>query len=398
MPFAKKYQPKSLKEVIGQDTAIKKIHDFIANFKKSRKRALILYGPSGSGKTSSVYAVASQFNLEVFELNSSDFRNQEQVNTRLGSALKQRSLFYQGKIILVDEIDGLSGREDRGGVSALAKLIEETTYPIIMTSNNPYEDKLKTLRNKAELVQFNDLDFISIFSVLKKVSDHEKIHYEEETLKSLARRSAGDLRGALNDLETLAYNNKLTKEELDELGDRNKVDTILNALVKIFKGKDLNVAITAFDNVEEDLDKVILWVDENLAKEYKGKDLAEAYDRLSKADVFRGRIRRWQHYRFLIYVNALVSAGIAASKEEKSKTFVQYGPTTRLLKIWQANMKYAKRKEIARKIAAKTHSGAKETIKLMPYYQVLFKRNSHLRTEMTKEFDLNKEEIEWLKK
>ncbi len=68
MPFAKKYQPKSLKEVIGQDTAIKKIYDFIENFKKSRKKALILYGPSGSGKTSSVYAVASQFSLEVFEL------------------------------------------------------------------------------------------------------------------------------------------------------------------------------------------------------------------------------------------------------------------------------------------------------------------------------------------
>ena len=69
--------------------------------------------------------------------------------------------------------------------------------------------------------------------------------------------------------------------------------------LRFYKSTDPNVAITAFENVEEKLDQQLLWIDENLPKEYtKPEDLAKAYDKLSKADVFNRRIRRWQHYRF----------------------------------------------------------------------------------------------------
>ena len=107
-----------------------------------------------------------------------------------------------------------------------------------------------------------------------------------------------------------------------------------DALLKVFKTTDPFVALSAFDNVNEDFDKRFLWIDENLPREYKDpKSLARAYDALSKADVFRGRIRRWQHWRFLVYIRAYLTAGVAVSKDEKYKKMVQYARSTRPLKI-----------------------------------------------------------------
>jgi len=358
---------------------------------------LLIYGSSGIGKTSSVYAIANDLNLEIFEINASDTRNKEEIETRLGSVINQRSLFSKGKIILVDEIDGLSGMKDRGGVQALIKLIQKTSFPIILTATNPWDNKFSSLRSKCEMLQFNELNYSDVYEYLKKICSRENIDYDNLALKSLARRQT-DLRAAINDLQMLTSDGKLDKKRLDELGDRNKTETMINALIKIFKNSDPLIARDAFENVDEDIDKQFLWIDENLAKEYQGKDLAEAYDKLSKADVFYRRIRRWQHWRFLVYINALITSGIAVSKDKKYKKMVKYTPTSRLLKLYWANIRYMKRKSIAQKLAEKTHSSVKDSIKDIPYFQVIFNKNEEMAEKISEELDLNNEEVGWLKK
>jgi len=401
IPWTKKYQPKNVNEVKGHDKAILELKNFILNFKNQKKKTSIIYGSSGVGKTCSVYALASDLSYEVFELNASDFRNKNMIESRLGSAIMQRSLFSNNKIILVDEIDGLSGKNDRGGVSALAKLIDKSIFPIIMTAANPYDKKLNAVRKKANLIQFHNLNYLSIFSVLKNICTKEKIKSDEDALKSLARHNAGDLRSAINDLQTLTHETKeLKNEDLNELSDRNRKENMLSALMKVFKTTDINIAIKAFENVEEDINKQFLWIDQNLPVEYqKPEDLARAYNYLSKADVFKGRIRRWQHWRFLVYVNALISAGVAVAKDEKYKGFTSYKPTTRILKLWRANMKYQKRKSIALKIAEKTHTSSKRALQdTLPYLSLIFKKNKELSGKFAQDFELDKDEVEWLKK
>ena len=400
-PFTIKYQPKKTDEIIGQDTAIRKLKDFVINFKKQRKNAALIYGPSGVGKTISVHALANDLDLEILEVNASDVRNADQINSMIGSAVSQMSLFSKGKIILVDEIDGLSGMKDRGGLLAITKLIEKSSFPLILTITNPWDYKFNKLRRKTEMIEFTPLDYSNIFKILKKICDDEKIKYDEMILKGLARRAGNDARAAINDLETLTIEAKeFTKKSLEELGERNQQDTILNALFKIFKTTDPKVAIGAFENVKENLDEQLLWLDENLPKEYtKPEDLARAYDKLSKADVFNRRIKRWQHYRFLVYINALITAGIAVSKKEKYKTHVQYKPTGKLLKLWWAKQKSMKKKAIAERIAEKTHSSKKEVIKnTLPYLQATFKKNKNFRDELINELGVSKEEAEWLRK
>lgn len=400
-PFTIKYQPKKTNEIVGQDDALRKLKGFVVNFKKQKKKAALLYGPSGVGKTISAHTLASELNLEILEVNASDVRNSEQIKSLVGAAAGQQSLFFRGKLILLDEIDGLSGHEDRGGLQAITDLIEKTSFPLVLTATNTWDYKFNKLRRISEMIEFVPLEYTTIFEILKKICISEKIKYDEMVLKGLARRAGSDARAAINDLQTLTMEAKeLTKESLEELGERNKTDTILNALFKIFKTTDMNVAISAFDNVNEDLDEQLLWLDENLPKEYtEAEDLAKAYDKLSKADVFSRRIKRWQHYRFLVYINALITAGIAVSKKEKYKTRIEYKPTGKLLKLWWAKQKSMKKKAIAEKIAERTHTSSKEALKdTLPYLQVAFKKNKIFRERLTEELDLSREEVEWMGK
>jgi replication factor C large subunit len=395
-----KYKPKNIKEIEGQEKVIERVNSYINNYINEKKKALILYGPTGCGKTSIVYAIANELNCEIVEINASDYRNADEIEKKIGNALKQYSLFYKSKIILIDEVDGLSGTKDRGGMSMLAKIIEKSPFPILCTTQNPYEEKLSTLRKKCELIELNTLSYLSVFSVLKRICINEKVEYEELSLKGLARRSGGDLRAAINDLQMLSINNEFKTKELEELSQRDHQDTIHQALMKVFKTTDANVSRDAFNNIPEDIDKIMLWIDENLPKEYKNpQDLARAYNMISRADVFKGRIRRWQYWRFLVYINDLLSSGISVSKDEKNKEFIKYTPTTRILAIWRANMKYSKRKQIAEKIAKKTHTSKKRVIEsTLPYFQQVYKNKSKNKNKLSEEFEFDKDEIDYLSK
>ncbi len=400
-PFTRKHVPKHSSEIIGQASGVAILKRFVANYSTQKKKLLIIHGTPGCGKTASIYAVASEMNLEIIEINASDIRNENAIESIVGAAARQRSLFNTGKIILIDELDGISGTSDRGGVAALTKLVAESSFPIVATANDPWDKKFSALRSKAELVLFNSLDSGSIYSILSKVCTIENISFSEAALKTLSGRSSGDARGALNDLQLLSQGaHMLDSRDIDELSPRDREESIKKAMVKIFKASDITIAAGAFENISENMDEAILWLEENIPLEYKKPgELARAFDCLSKADIFRGRIRRHQHWRFLAYVSFLSTAGVALAKEQKYSSFAAYQPTSRILKIFIANMKYQKRKAIAEKIAAKTHTSKKEAIKsTLPYLAIIAKNDKNAGDQIAREFDLDKEELEWLRK
>ena len=59
-------------------------------------------------------------------------------------------------------------------------------------------------------------------------------------------------------------------------------------------------------------------------------------------------------------------------------------------------MKYAKKKEIAAKLALKTHTSSKLAMQQVPYFQAMFKKEVNER--MANELELSAEEVEWLRK
>jgi len=398
MPFPLKYQPQTESDILGQEEPLQKLNHYLTNFKTQKKKAALIYGPIGCGKTSSIHALAKQTNAEIIELNSSQLRNEEGINSTIGQALKQQSLFFQTKIVLIDEIDNLFGRQDRGATQTITKLIQTTNYPIIMTANDPFDKKLSNLRKVSEMIEFNKLPHTIIAEKLKLVCQLENIQYEDKALNTLARIQDGDLRGALIDLQLLTQNKNLTSENLEHLTDRKKTDNIFQALRLIFKATTTKNSLRALDNVDIPLNEIFLWLDENLPKEYTQPEaLNNAYQQLSNADVFNGRIKRQQHWRFLVYIYNFLSAGISTAKIKKNSQFIQYQPTRRILKLWQAKMRHAKKKDLALKVAHATHTSQKQAIQHLPYFQHIF-RNTPNPQLFINQLDLSQDEVDWLNK
>lgn len=397
--WLKKYEPKIADHLAGQDRAIKEIKEFLSSFKSQKRKAALLIGPVGCGKTSSVITIAKGLGLEVVEVNASDTRNADEIESKIGAAAKQASLFFRGKVILVDEVDGISGQHDRGGIPALVRVIESSAFPVMMTATDVEDAKFSPLRKAARIIHFEQLSPATVSGVLKRICTAECVSCEEIALSSLSRRCAGDLRAAINDLQSLTQHKKaLTSEVVSGLDDRNRIEQIESALIKVFKASDAKIADSAFESVGEDPDECLLWVDENLPKEYEGPaSLARAYDCLSKADVYRGRIRRWQHWRFLVYVNTLMTAGVAVAKDARKKLPVIYERSKRLLSIYILNMKYAKRKSIAQKMSSITHCSSKRCLKdSLPFMRYACRANKEIAASIVDQCGLDDEEAEWI--
>ena len=113
MQWTEKYRPKFFGEVRGQNLAVEKVREFV-RYRGGLKKALILHGPPGTGKTALAYVAANEMDAEIFELNASDLRDREKLREILKPAIEQKSLSKSNKVILVDEVDGISAVEEEG--------------------------------------------------------------------------------------------------------------------------------------------------------------------------------------------------------------------------------------------------------------------------------------------
>ncbi len=391
--FTLKYAPHHSSEILGQPLAVAQLKDFILNYKLKKQKAALLVGPIGCGKTSSVYALAEELKYDLLEINSSELRNADAISTFLGSALGQQSLFFTPKLILIDEVDNISGVQDRGCLPALLKAIEKSPFPVILTANDVEESKFKALKKSCLQIPYAPLPYKTIAQCLQKIAEREGITVEEKALNSLARQADGDFRAALIDFQICLQNKRCTGEDVLSLSDRKRQQSIITALMLIFKSSSVENALGALDDVDVELKDVSFWIDHNLPAEYKTiSSLAKAYEHLARVDIFQGRIMRRQHWRFLVYMKDLLTAGVSSAKEGKNPEIVNYKPTMRFLRMWQANIKNAKKKEIAVKLAGKTHTSTKVAREQIPFFQVIGKNNKLLAEEL----GLTDEETEWL--
>jgi replication factor C large subunit len=368
MSLTEKYRAKRYADIIHQEQAVKEVQKFLKEFPK--KKALILHGPAGTGKTSLAHAAAKENDLEVLELNSSDLRNRLKLEETLRPATQQSSLFKKGKLLLMDEVDGVTGT-DIGGIQELVKLIHSTAFPIIMTCNDVWQSKLSPVRAKSKIVEMKALDLGSIIALLLKISEQEGLNKSPQFLKQIAIKSQGDLRAAINDLESYS---RIGVEELDLTDKRNVSQSIFNVLRRLFKERQPFLEL--FDTTDESLDEILLWIEENIPKEYKNEALAKAYYALGNADVFRGRIYKNQSWRFLVYQNIFQSAGVSFAKGAPLDGFTKYEKPKRVLKIWLNNQKIAKKKTIAKKYARMVHCSTKRALRDFPILTPILKQES----------------------
>jgi len=391
-----KYSPKSIAEVVDQEIGIKKLITCITN---QKKKNVILAGPHGCGKTSSVHAIANEYNMEIVEINTSDKRNKNNLEDKLNSIAMQQSLFCKGKIILIDDIEGISARHDRGGMLELLKLIKKSPFPVIFTVDNPYTKKLAVLRRNTTIVEFQEIKPQHIKEKLTEIAKKEKIDITEFNVSNIIYGSGGDLRAAITDFQVIVETQN-TKQQNDELeSQRNQTLEMPLALLRIFKTTNPNTSMDSIKNISEDYKKLSLHIEQNLSREYTKKlDLKRGYDMLSLADVFNGRISRRQYWGFIKIILILLTSGISLAKDEKYKTIVKYSKfIERLSNIVDSRRKNAMKQDIITKISAKTSTSEKKIkIETYPYIKLMYEITPHNTTQISNYYEFNEKEKTYL--
>ncbi|MFZ8855820.1 MAG: replication factor C large subunit [Candidatus Nanopusillus sp.] len=399
-PWIKKYSPKHINEIINQAEAVGKIKSFIEKYPNVDKKALLLYGPPGVGKTSSIYAIANDLNYEVVEINASDNRNARAIHAKLGEAIKGKPFFRKGRIILVDEVDGLAGFQDRGGVGALIKIIEESRWPIILTANDPWDPKFKKLRDVCDMIEFKKLSNTDIIRQLRRICANEKITIDDDVLSALAERSSGDLRSSINDLQALATMSKhITLKDLEVLGYREREITIFRALGQMFKATTIMGATLPFADVDMDPEEIKAWVEENISNEYENiKEIYEAYNWLSLAVIFYGRIYKRQYWDLLKYFTTLMYAGVSLAKEKKYNKFTKYRMPQYVKRLAQNKEIREKIDELSKNLQKKVHTSRKRVREVyINILIVLMKNNEKMGKKYAEILGFNENEISYIK-
>ncbi|MFW9931159.1 MAG: replication factor C large subunit [Candidatus Thorarchaeota archaeon] len=350
LPWTERYRPSTRSELVGNPESIDSFLDWIISWKKGipKKRAALLVGPPGTGKTSSVGAIARDLDYEIVEFNASDKRNKDSIETFVSRSALQQTLTGNPRIILLDEVDGLSGTSDRGGVSAILKIIDQSVHPIVMTANDPDHPRLKDLVKSCLLVQFSALDKETIIQVLSKLARENSITISEETIQIIASKSAGDLRAAISDFESIVEGNISS----EELGTRDVRTSIEQTLRRLFMTTEPSVAKMIINQADIDHDSLVLWLEENLHLHLgTPTELNRGLDSLSVADLYLGRIMRQQNWKLLAYVYDFLSSFIASSRTKSPFRRVEYSEPLWPLLIWKGRRKRDKSDELSSHLA-----------------------------------------------
>lgn len=342
--------------------------------KAGLKKAALLSGPPGTGKTLVVGIIARSLGLDLVEMNASDFRTEDLVERIAGGASLQASLFgNKGKLIFLDELDGISGRQDRGGLSAIVRVIKESRFPIVMAANDPWDPRFRPLREICEMIQFRRIRAPSVEVQLKRIARLSGIEVEEELVKRLAERSGGDLRAAINDLQMLGDGKKTLKDsDVGMLAARLQERGIFDVMKEVFSAEGVLDAKLAAEGATVDPEMLLQWINENIPNQYPDAgERAYAFNWLSKADVFMGRVKRKQMWELMGYTFELALGGAALARRGEYR-YARYSFPRRIGILSQTKEVRGRKREVLAAIAKETHASVKKVAtEYLPYIEAL---------------------------
>jgi replication factor C large subunit len=401
--WVEKYRPRKIEDITGNDEAKALFLEWLKN-KKHTKKAVLLYGPPGVGKTTLVMAAAREFGFGVVEMNASDTRSEKAINAVAKPATSYTSLdsFAEGakgggNVLFLDEVDGIAGNEDRGGVNAILKIVEESLVPVIMAANDPDIEKLRPLKKVCLLVRFQQVRIPLIIALLQKICQLEHVKAEFEALERIVQNSRGDVRSAINDLQSLSEeNHALTLQDTMLLSSRNKDVSMDETLRRYFSAQSIAETSSLLLYSSVDYDDLLLSVADNLPKRYTdANELAKAFNYVSQADLFRGRIGAENWHLLKYFYNALSEASAVNPESYKPFTFIT--PPIRIMTLFWTKPKRSLLQGICTKIGALCHVSielAREAY--VPYIRLMLIKKP--RSPLVAYFEFTPEEVDYLTK
>ncbi|MBI4020396.1 MAG: replication factor C large subunit [Candidatus Aenigmarchaeota archaeon] len=365
-----RHRPRSLKEMAGHGKSVEEIAKWLDLWKPGR--GLLIHGGPGVGKNLIVELLSRERNLLLLEASAPDISVEQLENMSVAGS--SRPLFHKGKLILIDEVDGISSRE-RGAVAAVSALIRSSSYPVVLTANDIWNQKLRPLRALCDAVKLGKIPSPSIEKRLKEICKAEGVAVEDGALKALARWSQGDMRSVLVDLQLLLGGRKeLTMADLESLGFRERENSVFNIMPTIFNSGSMSTAKNAIRTAGMDPDDIFWWIENNIPNVFKNPgEIANAYDILSKADLFRRQVIVQQNWRFKAYMIDIMSAVSTAGKPAGG--FIPYQPPQRLIQLGATRAKRQAMQELCTRLGAHLHCSTRSVKRdYLPFLKALVKK------------------------
>ncbi len=394
MLWTDKYRPQTLDEVVGNNKEKKIIQEWIKNWKDGNpQKPLLLVGPPGIGKTTLAQIIAHEFS-EYVELNASDKRSHDVIKSTIGESSSSRSLFGdEYKLIILDEVDGIHGTNDRGGVKAIGEIIKNSKHPLILIANDFYSKRLTSIKPKCDVIKMAKVRSPSIKKALREIAEKEEVTVNPKALDLISKKSNGDMRSAINTLQALSDKTEvLEPSDVENLVTKDSRSDIFNAITGVLKSKNPSHVREAL-RVEEDPTLVMEYIAENIPREYtKKSEIKKAYENIAKADLYFGRAQNSRYYGYWKYASDFMGIGVSSSKKETYKKFTKIQTPTIFGLMGRNRGKRNLRDSIAEKMSQKMHISHSIAISIFPYLEIMFK-DAELAWEISDFLELEENEI-----
>ena len=411
--WTEKYRPQSLDDVIGNPGAVNTLRSWAESWNRGipEKRAAVLIGTPGIGKTTSAEALARDMGWSIIEMNASDQRNGEAIENIAIRGSKFNTFSSEGdyletqkgqrKLIVLDEADNFFGNADRGAIPVITRLIKETQQPVVLIVNDYYELSRKCSAAKTDTVQitFQKPKAVSMVKALNRIAVAEGVEVDPDVMNIIAEKASGDMRAAVRNLEALSLGQThITAEMAEGISSRDKRNDMYVLMSAIFRSQDAMKARRVMMDTDTDPPELELWVDENLPYEYMDKgDLVRGYEKLSRADIYLGRVGRRQYFGLWSYASDMMSAGVNTARMSSRYSHDRLHFPSYLSKMSRSKTVRATRKSVDLKLAVYLHTSTRRVdLDVLPYVKRIVSSDPDMRIKLTKELQLEPDELGFL--
>uniref|UniRef100_A0A673FXM8 Replication factor C subunit 1 n=1 Tax=Sinocyclocheilus rhinocerous TaxID=307959 RepID=A0A673FXM8_9TELE len=239
-----KYCPRSLKNLIGQQgdqSCANKLLRWLQNWHKHHSgstkapsakfgkfgskddgsgfKAALLSGPPGVGKTTTAALVCEELGYSYVEMNASCTRSKNSLKEVIAESLNNTSIknFYTGAsqtvsskhVLIMDEVDGMAGNEDRGGIQEMIGLIKQSKIPIICMCNDRNHQKIRSLANYCYDLRFQRPRVEQIKGAMMSIAFKEGLKIPPPALNEVILASNHDIRQVLHNLSMWSAKDKV---------------------------------------------------------------------------------------------------------------------------------------------------------------------------------------------
>ncbi|KAI9477712.1 MAG: P-loop containing nucleoside triphosphate hydrolase protein [Benjaminiella poitrasii] len=250
LPWVEKYRPVSLKDIVGNEDTVSRLQTIA---KDGNLPNVILTGLPGIGKTTSILCLAHDllgpsYKDAVLELNASDDRGIDVVRNRIKAFAQKKVTLPPGKhkIIILDEADSMTG----GAQQALRRTMEiysnTTRFALACNQSNKI---IEPIQSRCAVLRYTKLTDEQILRRLLEICEAEKIERNDEGLEALIFTADGDMRQAINNLQSTHYGFKyVNADNVYKICDQPHPIVVQHILKKCSEG-DVDEAVTCMEQL-----------------------------------------------------------------------------------------------------------------------------------------------------